>query len=153
LSWTGSACAQRIDFASLPLEHAIKTVHGNGARQLAIFSDPDCPYCLILERETLNRIDNVTIYTFLFPLAGHPDAARKSMLIWCAADRPQAWSDWMQRRVLPAQRACVPPLAENLKLGRKLAVRATPTLILPQGEMLLGAVDAETLERKLGPSP
>lgn len=153
LSWTGAASAQRIDFASLPLEHAIKTVHGDGARQLAVFSDPDCPYCLVLERETLNKIDNVTIYTFLYPLPGHPDAARKSTLIWCAADRAQAWADWMQRRVLPAPRACVPPLTANFKLGRKLAVRATPTLILPLGELVLGAVDAGTLELKLNQSP
>jgi hypothetical protein len=32
-------------------------------------------------------------------------------------------------------------------------MRATPTLILPQGELLLGAVDAETLELKLNQSP
>jgi thiol:disulfide interchange protein DsbC len=153
LLWSGGAGAQRLDFDSLPLEHAIKTVRGTGARQLAVFSDPDCPYCLVLERDTLGKIDNVTIYTFLYPLPGHPDAARKSMLIWCAADRAQAWADWMQRRVLPAPRACVPPLTENFRLGRKLAVRATPTLILPQGELLLGAVDAETLELKLNPSP
>jgi hypothetical protein len=60
---------RRIDFNGLPLEHAIKTVRGDGARQLAVFSDPDCPYCLVLERETLSKIDNVTIYTFLYPAA------------------------------------------------------------------------------------
>jgi len=31
--------------SSLPLADAVKEVRGNGARTLAIFSDPDCPYC------------------------------------------------------------------------------------------------------------
>ena len=155
LCLAGAAGAQelavpaRIDFASLPLERAIKTVHGNGKRQLAVFSDPDCPYCQKLERETLNRMDDVTIYTFLFPLDRHNDAARKSRLIWCAPDRALAWNNWMQDRQLPPPGICVPPLTANLKLGKKLGVSVTPTLVLPQGEFLLGAVDAETLEQKL----
>src|SRR5262245_17075993 len=35
----------RIDFAQLPLEAAIKTVRGKGTRRIAVFSDPHCPYC------------------------------------------------------------------------------------------------------------
>ncbi len=56
----------RVAFDSLPLELAIKKVKGNGARRLAVFSDADCPYCARLENE-LKSIDNVTIYTFLYP--------------------------------------------------------------------------------------
>jgi thiol:disulfide interchange protein DsbC len=147
------AAPARIDFASLPLQRAIKVVHGNGARRLAVFSDPDCPYCQLLERDTLERLDNVTIYTFLFPLARHGDAARKSQLIWCAPDPALAWQEWMRYRKLPAARACVPPLRANLTLANKLGIRVTPTLILPQGEAVLGAIDAETLEGKLGETP
>jgi thiol:disulfide interchange protein DsbC len=36
----------RIDFNALPLADAMKDVRGRGSRvTLAIFSDPDCPYC------------------------------------------------------------------------------------------------------------
>ena len=55
-------------FSALPLQHAIKTVKGDGTRYLVVFSDPDCPYCKRLERETLSKLDNITIFTFLFPL-------------------------------------------------------------------------------------
>jgi thiol:disulfide interchange protein DsbC len=145
------APSRRIDFAQLPLERAIKTVRGNGERKIAVFSDPDCPYCKRLERETLSKADNITIYTFLFPLDQHSDAQRKSGLIWCAPDRDQAWRDWMQAGALPVmQGACATPLASNLALGRKLGVHATPTLIFSQGDLLPGAIDMETLELKLG---
>ena len=45
-----------VDFASLPLQHAIKSVHGQGRRTLAVFSDPDCPYCKKLEQELAKEI-------------------------------------------------------------------------------------------------
>lgn len=113
-----------------------------------MFSDPDCPYCRHLERETLDKLDDVTIYTFLFPLDHHPDAARKTALIWRAADRSRAWNDWMLRGRLPAGAAdCAPPAA-NLALGQALGVRGTPTVVLDNGEVLVGAVDRAVLEEK-----
>src|SRR5215510_3374323 len=67
-----------IDVAKLPLEKAIKTVKGSGKRRLAVFSDPDCPFCQQLEKE-LASVTDVTIYTFLYPLAEvHPDAPKKA---------------------------------------------------------------------------
>jgi thiol:disulfide interchange protein DsbC len=65
---------QRIAFDTLPLADAIKTVRGKGERVIAVFSDPDCPFCRRLETE-LDKLDNVTLYTFLYPLEGlHPEA-------------------------------------------------------------------------------
>src|SRR5438093_13714696 len=56
----------KIRFAALPLNDAIKTVRGNGLRLVAVFSDPNCPYCKVLDGE-LAKLDNVTLYTFLLP--------------------------------------------------------------------------------------
>jgi thiol:disulfide interchange protein DsbC len=82
-----------ISWSALPLDLAIKTVKGDGSRKLAVFADADCPFCKRLESEFKN-IDNVTIYTFLYPIDQlHPDANRKSKMIWCAPDRAQAWKE------------------------------------------------------------
>ena len=45
----------RVDFDKLPLERAIVTVKGSGARKVAVFSDPDCPYCKQHEKEQIGR--------------------------------------------------------------------------------------------------
>jgi hypothetical protein len=91
----------RVAFDSLPLELAMKKVKGNGQRRLAIFSDADCPFCARLETE-LKNIDNVTIYTFLYPIDQlHPDAARKSKMIWCAPDKVKAWDAFFASGALP----------------------------------------------------
>ena len=67
----------RVNFSALPFEKAIKSVKGTGERKIAIFSDVDCPFCKKLEKETLSKLDDVTIYTFLFPLEMHPEAEKR----------------------------------------------------------------------------
>jgi len=68
----------RVAFDSLPLDFAIKKVKGNGQRRLVVFSDADCPFCARLEAE-LKGIDDITIYTFLYPIDQlHPEWRRAS---------------------------------------------------------------------------
>ncbi len=138
-----------IKWESLPLQNAIKIVKGDGSRKLAVFSDPDCPYCRKAEAE-FAKLDNVTIYTFAYPLAMHPDAGRKSKLVWCSKDRAQAWQDLMLKNVVPGGKAdCDDPLEENLALGAKLRIDGTPALIFENGKRVPGYVDAKRLETML----
>ena len=74
----------RIKWSDLPQAQAFKVVRGNGSRQIAVFSDPNCGYCKRLEK-TLQQLDNVTIYNYLIPILS-ADSALKSKQIWCAAD-------------------------------------------------------------------
>jgi len=140
----------RVNFDGLPLELAFKRVKGDGKRRLAIFSDADCPYCARLEKE-LKDVDNVTIYTFLFPIDTlHPDAARKSKVIWCAPDRVKAWDEFFATGKLPANNGeCDNPLAATNNLGRKLRVSATPTLVFADGSIVPGALPAQQLEAEM----
>ncbi len=139
-----------IAFDSLPLDWAIKRVKGNGARKMAIFEDPDCPYCKALE-QTLKDIDNVTVYVFLFPIDQiHPDSAEKSKAVWCAKDRAQAWDDIMRTGAVPANAAnCDNPVAKTVAFARQHRITATPTTILSDGRRLVGAVPRDELEKQL----
>jgi thiol:disulfide interchange protein DsbC len=140
----------RVAWDQLPLDLAIKKVKGTGARKLAIFSDADCPYCKRLESE-MKTLDNVTIYTFLFPIAQlHPDSARKSALIWCAPDRTKAWDDWFASGKLPSNKGdCATPIAKTALLGQKYRISATPTLVFADGTMVPGAIPLDQLESEL----
>ncbi len=139
-----------VKWDSLPLNNAIKVVKGNGSRKLAVFSDPDCPYCKKAEAE-FAKLDNVTIYTFTYPLPMHQDASRKAKLVWCSKDRAKAWQDLMLKGTLPTGKTdCDNPIDENLALGAKLRVDGTPALIFPNGKRIPGYVDAGRLEKMLG---
>jgi thiol:disulfide interchange protein DsbC len=138
-----------VKWDSLPLENAIKVVRGEGKRKLAVFSDPDCPYCRKAEQE-FAKLDNVTIYTFPYPLPMHGDAARKSKLVWCSKDRSKAWLDLMLKGKLPEGKGdCDTPVDENLALGGKLRIDGTPAMIFPNGKRVPGYVDAGRLDGML----
>lgn len=138
-----------VKWDSLPLGNAIKVVKGNGARKIAVFSDPDCPFCKKAEAE-FNKLDDVTVYNFAYPLPMHPDAGRKAKLVWCSKDRAKAWQDLMLKNVLPTGKAdCDNPIDENLALGAKLRVDGTPAIIFPNGKRIPGYVDAKRLEGML----
>lgn len=141
----------KIDFNSLPLNQAIKVVKGNGSRKLVVFSDVDCPFCKRLEQNELANVDDVTIYTFLYPIESlHPDAANKSKSIWCAPNRVKAWNDWIFNNQLPTSAAkCDVPLERVGELARKVGVTSTPTLFFADGKRMLGAQPYKEIERYL----
>ncbi len=99
-----------IAWDSLPLDLAIKRRNGAGTRRIAIFEDPDCPYCKALER-TLREVDDLTVYVLLFPIEElHPQAADKARAVWCAQDRARAWDEVMRSGVAPPAAPCKDPL-------------------------------------------
>jgi thiol:disulfide interchange protein DsbC len=137
-----------IDFNSLPWDRAIKIVKGDGSRRLAIFADPDCPYCKKLERE-LQSVNNVTAYVFLYPLTDlHPKANEHAHAIWCSADRSTAWTDWMLKQTPPTAAPCDnDPIAQNSDLGKTLRISQTPTMFLSSGKRIGGALTAAQIEQ------
>lgn len=140
----------RVAIDKLPYDLAFKRVKGDGSRKLIIFSDADCPFCHRLEKD-MKGLDNVTIYTFLFPIDQlHPDAARKSKQIWCAADKVKAWDDWFASGKLPDNKGdCGDPVAKTQALGHSLKINATPTLIFADGTMIPGALPLPQLEKEI----
>ena len=140
-----------INFDTLPLKDAFTIVRGNGKRKLAVFEDPNCGYCKRFERD-LQKVDNVTIHMFLYPILG-PDSADKSKQIWCAKDPAKAWTDWMVRDQAVAQAATpacdVAAIARNVELGRKHKITGTPTLLFADGSRVPGAISAAQVEKYL----
>jgi len=145
----------RIDFGALPLQLAVKTVRGSGSRVLAVFEDPNCPYCKRFEKEIAGLTD-ATIYTFLYPILSRDasvaeDSYPKSKAIWCAPDRAQAWSQLMLegKHLTAAPQDCEHPLEEILALGQKLHITGTPTLVFTDGRRAPGAIPLDRVEQML----
>jgi thiol:disulfide interchange protein DsbC len=139
----------RIKFSELPLDSAVKVVKGNGKRIIAVFEDPNCGYCKRF-RKTLEGMDNVTVYTFLYNILSE-DSSVKSKNIWCSADRAKAWDDWMLNgKAAPAapDTCLTTPNEKIFELGRKLRISGTPTIFFADGSRIPGAVDGKALEEK-----
>ena len=138
-----------IAFRDLPLAQAVKTVRGNGRRVIATFEDPNCGFCRQFHAQ-LAKMNDVTIYTFLYPIISPPDSVEKSRAVWCAKDRARAWDEVMTTgKIAPAPANCKAPIDEVLKLGQKFNVKSTPTIFLADGTRLRGALPVEQLEQAI----
>lgn len=138
----------RVDFDALPFDLAIKQVRGDGSRRIAIFEDPNCGYCKQL-RKTMEGIDDLTIYTFLFPILS-ADSTQKVRDVWCAEDSGKTWDDWMLNGKVPSRSECDAPITEMLNAGRQLMVQGTPAVFFEDGSRVPGAMSREQLIGKLG---
>ena len=137
----------RIKWTDLNQANAIKNVRGNGSRQLAVFSDPNCGYCKRLEK-SLQQLDNVTIYTYLIPILS-ADSMQKSKQIWCSSDPYKSYIDWMINGISPSGKSdCSTPLDKNLAFAKTYGVTGTPTLFFTDGSRFPGAVQITDIEKK-----
>lgn len=137
----------KIDFKSLPLDKALKTVKGNGKRVIAVFEDPNCGYCKQF-RKNLQDVDNITVYTFQYNILS-PDSMVKSKNVWCSPEKEKTWDEWMLHgTVPPTVKECDTPHEQVLALGKKLRVNGTPTIYFTDGSRAPGSLSAKDLEAK-----
>lgn len=148
LTAESKAKLNRINFADLPLDLAIKTVHGSGRRVIATFEDPNCPFCKKLHKE-LETMKDLTVYTFLYPILT-PTSVDKAKGVWCAADRGKAWNELMLKGISPAASKCdAAAIDKLLALGRTFKITGTPTIIFADGSRASGFMPAAELEKAI----
>ena len=146
-----AATAPKLAWEDLPLDAAVR--YGAGELELAVFSDPDCPWCRKLHPE-LRALDGVVVHEIMYPLpALHPDAKAKAVAILCSGNPPEALDRVMRGEAAPADAEHAGCAARSsaaveraMAYGERVAVRGTPTLVAPDGRTLSGYVPAGKLE-------
>lgn len=143
------AGVQRVSWKSLPLDRAFRIVHGSGANQIAVFSDPNCVACQAFE-QTLQQLDDVTIHVFMVPLI-RPDLLQQSKSIWCSPDKAKAWLDLTLRKQAPsASPTCDNPVEALMAAQQSIIdLRATPTIVLEDGQRMQGSVPLGVLRQRI----
>jgi thiol:disulfide interchange protein DsbC len=137
-----------VNWNSLPFDWAVTTTRGSGRRKIAVFSDPNCPYCKRFEND-LAKLDDITVHIFLYPVI-KPESVTQTKSVWCSKDRAKAWNDLMLRDIQPAAAPdCDTPVAKLVGLGRRLGANATPTWFLENGERYSGALPLEQVRALL----
>jgi len=144
---TGKRLAElsRINWKELPLKNAIVSGPKRGAR-IAVFTDPDCPYCKQLE-EVLSKTKGLRVYTLLFPLTSlHPDSFAKSESIWCSKNQHKAMVDVMLKGKTLPKASCKTPIKNIMAAGGKFNVRGTPTIFAEDGSKYAGPLNVKSIE-------
>jgi thiol:disulfide interchange protein DsbC len=136
------------EWSTLPFADAITTKRGTGRRKIAVFSDPNCPYCKRFEKD-LAKLGDITVHIFLYPVI-RPESTPLTKSVWCSRDRAKAWNDLMLRDIQPtAAPDCDTPAERLVALGRRLGASSTPTWFVETGERYSGAVPLEDTRRIL----
>ena len=118
--------SQIIPWKSLPLTAAVRYGNPKG-KKIAIFHDPDCPYCHRMKQEMVqsNKFD---VYQIMYPIQSlHPKAFAKSQAILCKSKNIPAKTCDMNK-VLKA----------SIAFAQKHNIRGTPTIVAANGSVFVG---------------
>ncbi len=143
---------RKVDRDSIPLEDAIVLGDHEAPNKVIVFDDPDCPYCKKLHveiKKILKSRDDIVFFIKQYPLPIHPKAYKKSMALVCNQS-PSLLDDAFEGKNIGAPTCATDVVDKNIKLAKKLGIGGTPAIILPDGRLLPGYVDAETLEGLIG---
>lgn len=116
-----------------------------------VFTDVDCPFCKKLHKEVpkLNQL-GISVKYLASPLAQlHPNAQGIMEKIWCSKDKIKAMDEYKKYETIPNSKTCDNPVAAQLAIGKRLGVRGTPAVFLPDGTHIPGYLSAERLLKKL----
>ncbi len=80
----------------------------------------------------------------LFPLPMHKGAYEKAKSIACRKSL-QLLEENFEKKPIPAPDCDTHVIDDNIKLGKELDITGTPTLVMPDGFVLLGGKDAHGL--------
>lgn len=129
-------------FNDLPLKNALKI--GSGKKKIAVFIDPDCPYCQQLEAFLSTRSKQLTIYYFFMPLSMHPNAVPHTKQILCSSDPKQALSDVMiaKQELSLGSAACQANVEKQIEAVTQFAlekgINSTPFIITDNNKVIGG---------------
>lgn len=140
---------RRVDLARIPLGDALILGDKKAATKVIVFTDPDCPFCAKLHAELKKVVDKrteIAFYIKLFPLQINSDAYWKSKTILCDSSLKLLEENFAKRPIPKPEPDCqAKEVDENIKLAKELGIRGTPTLIMPDGSIHPGFLEADPL--------
>ncbi len=88
--------------------------------------------------------DDIVFYIKMFPIRSHPQAYKKSKAIVCEQSL-KLLDDAFAGKSMPEPSCETSEVDDNIALAESLGISATPTIILPDGAIVSGYKDANTL--------
>jgi thiol:disulfide interchange protein DsbC len=140
---------KRIDTAKIPLTDALVLGEKGASKKIVVFTDPDCPFCGQLH-QTMKQIvakrKDIAFYIKFLPLEFHKDAYWKAKSIVCNKS-VKMLEDNFEKREIPKTECATDEIENSIKLAKSLGIGGTPSLILPDGRLKIGALpEAELLD-------
>ena len=138
----------RVDVASIPVRDAIRVGNKAAKKTVIVLSDPTCPYCVKLHGEIKKAAAKDPDVAFLvMPYPRNPkDIAtyRKCQAVICSKSETPL-DDAYAGKALPEPDCKTGAVDDTIRLTERLMIEGTPTMILPDGRMISGYMEADAL--------
>jgi thiol:disulfide interchange protein DsbC len=95
-------------------------------------------------KKIIEERKDIAFYIKMFPLKSHPQAFDKAKAILCEMSL-KFLDDAHEKKPVPKPSCDKNLVDEHIKQGEKLGIQSVPTLILPDGRIVPGYKDAQTL--------
>jgi len=96
-------------------------------------------------KKIVKKRNDIAFYLKMYPLTSiHPEAYNKSKSIVCEKSL-KLLEDAYEKKTIPAPTCTTDAIDKNIELAKKLGIRGTPAIILPDGRLLSGNQKAEDL--------
>lgn len=145
--------ATNIDVKSIPSNGSFVMGNPKGSKKLYVFTDPDCPFCRKFHTELQQLVKimpDVAVNIVLYPLPMHPAAYDKARAVLEANSREVLDKAFEGKDVpKPAKESSKALIEANIKFANEHGISGTPTLVLPDGTVVVGGRDADTLKQIL----
>ncbi|MFZ2224388.1 MAG: DsbC family protein [Candidatus Deferrimicrobium sp.] len=138
----------RVDVASIPVKDAIRVGSPTAKKTVIVLSDPTCPYCAKLHgaiKKAAAKDAGVAFLVMPYPRNTMDKATyRKCQAVVCAKSE-KALDDAYAGKELPEPACKTAAVDETILLAERLKIEGTPTMILPDGRMISGFMEADAL--------
>jgi len=138
----------RVDVASIPVQDAIRIGSETAKKKVIVLSDPTCPYCVKLHGELKKAAAKDADVAFLvmpYPRNSKDKATYGKCLALICSKSEKLLDDAYAGKELPAAACKSDAVDRTIRLANRLQVQGTPSMILPDGRLISGYMEAEAL--------
>jgi thiol:disulfide interchange protein DsbC len=138
----------RVDVSSIPLKDAIVVGDKSAKKGIIVLTDPTCPYCVKLHgeiRKAVAKDPQAAFYIMPYPRNPNDKATYRKCLAVVCSKSEKLLDDAYTGKEVPAPTCKSNAVNDTMTLAQRLQIQGTPTMILPDGRIVSGYMDAEAL--------
>lgn len=146
---------RKVDVSKIPVTHALLMGSETAKYKAFVFTDPDCPFCGKLHAELKKAVEadkEIAFYLKFIPLPMHPDAPWKSQSIICSKSLKML-EDNFEKKPIPKPECSTPEIDDNIVLAQEIGITGTPTMVMPDGSIVVGVKDAVKITELMRQAP
>ena len=138
----------RVDVASIPVKDAIRVGSPSAKKTVIVLSDPTCPHCVRLHEEIKKAAAKDADVAFLvmpYPRNRNDKATYARCLSVVCSKSEKLLDDAYAGKEVPEAACKTDAVDETIRLAERLKIEGTPTMILPDGRLVSGSMEAGAL--------